>query len=679
MTRLSGAWRRVAARARRGPGGADEATIERLDRINHWVVHLDRGQQALADAVAGAAERLDGAVAGLAAVEARLSALNDTVAHLNHFQHHDLRDDLRAIGRTLAVASEQLATIDPPIVAGGPLVSVVCPVHNRAHLVDRALAGVVAQTYERWELLLVDDGSDDIGDDDVARWGADPRVTVVRATHRGVGAARNRGLAEATGDIVAYLDVDNAWHPTYLARVVDALERRPAAGWTVASQIVVGADRFPAVRDDRHDFALLARHNFVDLNALAHRRSLLDETGGFDDDRARLGDWDLVQRLAAVAGEPARIAAVGSIYDDAPRADRIGSREPLHPHLAALRERGRGRPAEGLRVLLAEWHYPQASESYLRADLIGLQALGAQVEVWSEEDVAVWYPPDAPLHRGTLAAALEAVRPDVVLTHWLHVGAGYREAVRAADVPLAVRGHGFDHDPAVLAALLDDPGVMVHLFPHLAEAARPHPRLVPLPVAFDQDRYPPAQGKDRRLVVRTGVGLRTKDYETFLAAAARCPEHRFVLALCRGYLVEDQADEVIARRDALDAPVEIVVDLSPAKAAELVAGAGVYLHTHGRDHTYGMSVSIAEALGTGCYVVAPDLPGMRGYVGEAADLYVDAAQAAALVQQTAHWDDARWTDRRRRAADHAHVNFGAADVAGDMVAQWREVLGVRPR
>jgi glycosyltransferase involved in cell wall biosynthesis len=302
--------------------------------------------------------------------------------------------------------------------------------------------------------------------------------------------------------------------------------------------------------------------------------------------------------------------------------------------------------------------------------------LGAHVEVWSESDVAVPYRPDAPLHRGDLADTISAVRPDIVLTHWLHIGAQLRPTIRAAGLPMAVRGHGFDHNPAVLRDLLDDPGVMVHLFPHLAGV--PHPRLRPLPVAFDQDRFPPSTRKDRRLVVRTGVGLRTKDYETFFATAARCGDHRFVLSLCRGYLVEDQTDEIVARRDELDAPVEILVDAPLDEVVDLVDRAGVYLHTHGRDHTYGMSVSIAEALGTGCYVVAPDLPGMRGYVRGAADLYTDAPGAAALVQQTVHWDDDRWIEQWRRAADYAHLEFGAPDVAEAMLDQWRDVLGVRP-
>ncbi len=657
-----------AVPARPGPCGP-RRVLERLDRNYHWVVHVDARQQELAATVASTA-------AAVTALDQRLDHLAGDVARVDGFQRAELHDDLRAVGRTLAVASEQLAALDPPVIDDGPLVSIVCPVHARPDLVDRTIAQVAAQTYDRWELLLVDDGAPGVSDADVARWRSAPGVVVLRTDHGGVGAARNLALARAAGEIVTYLDVDNAWHPTYLARVVDALTRRPDAGWSVAAQLVVRPGRLPAVRDDRRDVASLARDNFVDMNALAHRRTLLDAVGGFDEDRARLGDWDLVQRLVAVAGEPVRIPAIGSVYDDRPDPRRISTSLPLHPHLAVLRDRGRGHPAKGLRVLLAEWHYPQASESYVRSDLVGLQALGAHVEVWSESGVAVPYEPDAPLHRGDLADAIAAVRPDIVLTHWLHIGAQYRPAVREAGLPMAVRGHGFDHNPAVVHDLLDDPGVVLHLFPHLAST--PHPRQRPLPVAFDQNRYPPHPDKDRRLVVRTGVGLRTKDYETFLTVAARCPDHRFVLSLCHAYLVEEQTEEVVARRDELGAPVEILVDAPVAEVADLVGRAGIYLHTHGRTHTYGMSVSIAEALGTGAYVVAPDLPGMRSYVGHAADLYRDAAGAAALIQQTAHWDADRWRTQWRGASDHVHLNYGATDVAEAMLDQWRDVLGVRP-
>ncbi|HEX6238643.1 MAG TPA: glycosyltransferase [Acidimicrobiales bacterium] len=282
-----------------------------------------------------------------------------------------------------------------------------------------------------------------------------------------------------------------------------------------------------------------------------------------------------------------------------------------------------------------------------------------------------------PVHRGDLADAIAAVRPDVVLTHWLHKGAEYRPVVRAAGLPLAVRGHGFEHDHGVIDGLLDDPGVVVHLFPHLLGTRAAHPRLRRLPVAFDQERFPPAAGKDRSLVVRTGVALENKDYDTFFEVAERCPDHRFVLALCHAYQVEEQLEQIMARRDERGSPVEVLVDVPPGKAAEIVADAGIYLHTHGAGVTYGMSVSIAEAMGTGCYVLGRQLPGMAEYLGDGGDVYRDNAHAAALVQQTCHWDDRRWRGAWRAAADRAHVHFGAVEVAAMMLDQWRDVLGVR--
>jgi glycosyltransferase involved in cell wall biosynthesis len=639
----------------------------RVDEVNHLVAHVDGGLQQ-----AAARERDRDAP-----IHEHLEVLAARQAHILE-RLDGQRSDAIALAHTLAAIADQVAWLDPPEpAADGPLVSVVCPVRNRAALFERALASVRAQTYPRWELLVVDDGSDDIGAAALERWQSDERVRVERIERRGSTAARNRALADARGEIVAYLDADNTFHPTYLARVVDTFDRHPDASWSLAAQLIEGdGDRPMAVRHDRHPVDSLATGNFVDLNAVAHRRSLLDQAGPFDVGFARLGDWDLAQRFAAVAGEPARIAALGSTYR-AGGNDRISATVPLHPHHERMRARGRGRPAEGLRVLAAEWHYPQVSEMYVRSDIVGLQTLGAHVEAWSQDEVAVAYEPDLPVHRGDLADAIAAVRPHIVLTHWLHKGAEYRATTAAAGVPLAVRGHGFDHDHAVIDDLLDDPAVAVHLFPHLAATRAAHPRLLTLPVAFDQDRFAPAPGKDRRLVVRTGVALDSKDYDGFFAVAERCPDHRFVLVLCHAYLAEEQLDGIVARRDARNAPVEIVVDLPPVKTAELVAEAGIYLHTHGTDVTYGMSVSIAEAMGTGCYVLARDLPGMAKFLGDAGDLYRDPAHAAALVQQTRHWDDQRWNQVWHTAADRAHVHFGAAEVAATMLDQWRDALGVR--
>src|SRR5690606_34882484 len=89
-----------------------------------------------------------------------------------------------------------------------------------------AVRSVLAQTYRRWELIVVDDGSRDETPKVLARFTDDPRVRVVtHETNRGVAAARNSGLAAATGEYVAYLDSDNTWEPDFLELMVRFVRR----------------------------------------------------------------------------------------------------------------------------------------------------------------------------------------------------------------------------------------------------------------------------------------------------------------------------------------------------------------------------------------------------------------------------------------------------------------------
>ena len=101
-----------------------------------------------------------------------------------------------------------------------PLVSVVIPTHNRAHLLGRALWSVQRQTMPDFEIIVVDDGSDDHPASVVAAL-EDPRIRVVTLTARaGCPAARNRGIEAARGEFIAFLDSDDEWLPTKLGRQI---------------------------------------------------------------------------------------------------------------------------------------------------------------------------------------------------------------------------------------------------------------------------------------------------------------------------------------------------------------------------------------------------------------------------------------------------------------------------
>lgn len=107
-------------------------------------------------------------------------------------------------------------------------VSVIIPLFNKAPFIERALKSVASQTFADFELIVVDDGSTDIGVAIVESF-ADSRLRIIKQANAGPGAARNRGLREARGELVAFLDADDEWLPEYLAESVRLLDQHPEA------------------------------------------------------------------------------------------------------------------------------------------------------------------------------------------------------------------------------------------------------------------------------------------------------------------------------------------------------------------------------------------------------------------------------------------------------------------
>lgn len=108
-----------------------------------------------------------------------------------------------------------------------PLVSIIVPVFNRREMISDALASLKAQTYQKIEIIVVDDGSSD-GSSEIAEATGDSRIRVVRhAQNLGIPTARNTGLAEARGDYIAWLDSDDLALPRRIERQVAFLETHP--------------------------------------------------------------------------------------------------------------------------------------------------------------------------------------------------------------------------------------------------------------------------------------------------------------------------------------------------------------------------------------------------------------------------------------------------------------------
>ena len=125
-----------------------------------------------------------------------------------------------------------------------PLVSIVLPTHNRANLLPKSIDSVLAQTYSHWELIVVDDGSNDATLEVVGKYN-DPRIHCVSQVNRGLPGARNTGIAMARGQYLAFLDADDAYHAEKLKWHVEHLETEPEVGLSYASRVEVDGEGKP--------------------------------------------------------------------------------------------------------------------------------------------------------------------------------------------------------------------------------------------------------------------------------------------------------------------------------------------------------------------------------------------------------------------------------------------------
>ena len=179
-----------------------------------------------------------------------------------------------------------------------PLVSVIMPTFNRAEIIGEAIRSVIEQEYENWELMVCDDGSTDHTESIVAQF-ADARIRYCKLDKRGAAAARNVGLERAGGDIFAYLDSDNIWHPRFLVRMVLALlqqEGHSAVYGNFIDYEVGSNDRIKINSYTRPNFnhEELLKKNYIDLNSFVHQRELFDCFGGFNEALTRRQDYDLI-------------------------------------------------------------------------------------------------------------------------------------------------------------------------------------------------------------------------------------------------------------------------------------------------------------------------------------------------------------------------------------------------
>ncbi len=184
------------------------------------------------------------------------------------------------------------------------LVSVIIPAYNVGTTIARTIRSVQRQTLEDLEIIVVDDGSTD---DTVAQVKAidDPRIVLRSYANGGLSMARNRGIAEAHGEYLAFLDADDLWSKTKLESHVAILAQRPEFGaiysWTCTidgNDRVLGRQNTATWEGDI--YAQMLQGFFVgNASNVIVRRGAVESVGPFDVNLARGEDWEFATRLAS--------------------------------------------------------------------------------------------------------------------------------------------------------------------------------------------------------------------------------------------------------------------------------------------------------------------------------------------------------------------------------------------
>lgn len=117
-----------------------------------------------------------------------------------------------------------------------PMVSVIIPLYNKEPHIKRTINSILAQKIQDFEIIIVDDGSTDKSAEVVKEF-TDPRIRLIQQENAGVSAARNRGIEEAKADLVAFLDADDEWTPSFLETVFRLREKYPEAGIYVTAYL----------------------------------------------------------------------------------------------------------------------------------------------------------------------------------------------------------------------------------------------------------------------------------------------------------------------------------------------------------------------------------------------------------------------------------------------------------
>jgi glycosyltransferase involved in cell wall biosynthesis len=185
-----------------------------------------------------------------------------------------------------------------------PLVSIIIPTYNRAHLIGETIQSVISQTYTNWELLVIDDGSEDETEAVVSGF-KDHRISYFRLNHTGyLGRVKNYGIRKSSGEYIAFLDSDDLWRPDKLEWQLKLLSQHPDARFIISNgeQFGPGAIHLPSKEElfvGNLFLAQLSEGRFCFLTpSLVFRKDVINDTGLLDETTLTTRDIHFFYRMS---------------------------------------------------------------------------------------------------------------------------------------------------------------------------------------------------------------------------------------------------------------------------------------------------------------------------------------------------------------------------------------------
>lgn len=173
------------------------------------------------------------------------------------------------------------------------MISIVIPLYNKKETIRKTLQTIFTQTYNDYEIVIIDDGSTD-GSPNVVKSIPDSRIRLITQLNAGVSAARNRGIQESKGDFIAFLDADDLWHPDYLATQIYLSQKYPTCDVfatnyefktakniikpTILNKIIIEEDT--GVLENYFEVAA-SSHPPLWTSAIMVRKKAIESVGGF--------------------------------------------------------------------------------------------------------------------------------------------------------------------------------------------------------------------------------------------------------------------------------------------------------------------------------------------------------------------------------------------------------------